>query len=230
MDNKMKMFLASSGIVAETKEYFLKLLDKRPSQIKVCFIPTAGEPEGYHGDIAKKELRDLGIINIKDIDLKNIDENGLKNKISKCDIIYVNGGNTFYLLKWVRHSGFDKIITNLLRKGKIYVGSSAGSYITCPTIEMAAWKYQDRDHHGLDDWRGLNLVPFLISAHFEEKFRRIIENAAIKTNYPIVALNDRQALIISNKKVKLVGRGGKNFFNRFKEGELTIRRKLETRQ
>ena len=154
---------------------------------------------------------------VREVDLKNENQESLKDKFSQCDVIYVNGGNTFYLLEWVRRSGFDKIISSFLNQGKIFVGVSAGSYIACPTIEMATWKHGDKNVVGLKDLRALNLVPFLIVAHFEEEHYLSIKNVAKKIKYPIITLNDKQAVLVEGKKVKVVGKGKKIFFNNFIE-------------
>ncbi len=150
-------------------------------------------------------------------------QNELNEELANKDIILVEGGNTFYLLHHVRKSGFDKILPGLLNDGKLYVGISAGSYIACPTIEAATWKHAGRNKVGLKDLTALNLVPFLISAHFEEKYRTIIEQASMKTIYPIVALRDSQAILVENGNYELVGKRDKNFFNGFNE-----RRRRET--
>ena len=80
-----------------------------------------------------------------DIDSKNEDE--LRNILSKYEMVYVTGGNSFYLLKSIKDSGFDKVVKELIPKGLIYMGASAGSYVACPTIEQAKWKHQDKYDH-----------------------------------------------------------------------------------
>jgi dipeptidase E len=140
----------------------------------------------------------------------------LLKKFSSCDIIYVNGGNTFYLLNWARKSGFDKIAKKLI-KTKIYFGTSAGSVITGPTIETAGWKHADRNIVNLKDLRGLNLVSFLITPHFSKEYEKTVLSEIKKTSYPVVALKDRQAILIDNNNTKIEGKGKKVFFNGFEE-------------
>ena len=140
--------------------------------------------------------------------------------ISFCDIIYVNGGNTYYLLDKVRKSGFDKIIGELLDQGKIYVGVSAGSYLASPTIEAAGWKHTDPDRNvvKLKDLTALNLVPFIITAHYNrKKYRVAVSAGAAKSKYPVVALYDSQAVQVEGDKYKIVGEGKREFFNGFVE-------------
>lgn len=119
------------------------------------------------------------------------------------DIVFVNGGNTFYLLDWVRKSGFNKVLDSFLKKGGLYVGVSAGSYLACPTIEQATWKRADRNRWGVTDFKALNYVPFLIVAHFEEKYRKIIDETAKKQNIPSSLSSTSKRLLLMVKRLKL---------------------------
>jgi len=217
---KKKLLLTSQGLPAELKDVFLSLLVKPPSETKVSFIITAAygeETQPKWLEIYRQQLRTYGINQIEDLDIKNKNQTELEKIIANKDIIFVNGGNTFYLLKWVKKTGFDKIIKDHVESGKLYIGISAGSYIACPTIEQSNWKHQDRNKVGITDFTALNLVPFIITAHYEEKYRSVIENAAKSTRYPIVALNDKQAMLVEDNNYKLVGEKHKLFFNGFEE-------------
>lgn len=215
-----KLLLTSAGIVPEIRKSFLVLLTKNPAENKVAFITTAAYGESNHPtwmEKDRKSLQDCGITEIEDLDLKEKTREELEKILADKDIIYVNGGNTFYLLYWVRKSGFDSALAGWLRKGGLYAGVSAGSYIACPTIEQATWKHQDRNRIKIADFTALNLVPFLITAHFEEKYRSILNQAAKRTPYPIVALADTQAVLIKGKSIAIIGSGEKEFWNGFKE-------------
>ena len=215
------LLLTSAGIVPEIRDYFLSVLPKKKlEENRVAFVTTAAYGESKNPIWMEKDrqlLRDCGIKHIEDVDFKDRTQMDLERFLSDKNIIFVNGGNTFYLLKWARESGFDKVLSNFLRKGGLYVGVSAGSYIACPTIEAATWKHQDRNRVGITDFTALNLVPFLITAHFEEKYRAIVDQTAKGTKYPIVALSDTQAVLVQNGKIKVVGEGKKEYWNRFKE-------------
>ena len=216
----MKLLLTSQGILP-VKETFLSLLSKKPADTKVAFITTAAYGESEERapwlDICKSQLVECGIRNIMEMNIRRKTPWELKTRLADCDVIFVNGGNTFYLLYWARETGFDSLLQKLLQEGKLYVGVSAGSYLVCPTIEAAAWKPGDKNRMRLNDLTGLNLVHFLISAHFEEAYRMTVEHAARSTRYPIVALYDTQALLAVDGKYKVVGSGKKEFFNGFRE-------------
>ncbi len=210
-----KLFLTSAGLQKETKDYFLKLLLKKPKDTIVAFIPTAAYPEVDQSfvHLSLDELKEVGITKIKKVDLINKDKNSLLKELKDCDVIYVNGGNTFYLLDWIRKSGFNEIIGNLLDKGKIYMGVSAGSYVASPNIDVATWKNQDNNFLKLKDLNSLNLVPFLIMAHFEEKYRNIVEENAPKTKYPLIVLTDKQAITCIGDKYEIAGEGEEIKYN-----------------
>ncbi len=214
------LLLTSAGIVPEIRQDFISLLRKKPEENKVAFVTTAAYSESKNPTWMEKDRKILygcGIKQIVDLDLKDCKQKELEQILSDKDIIFVNGGNTFYLLKWVRESGFDKVVPHFLKRGRLYVGVSAGSYIACPTIEQATWKHQDRNRVGLTNFAALGLVPFLITAHFEENYRTIVQRAAQRTTYPIVALSDTQAVLVKDGKVNVLGTGKREYWNGFTE-------------
>lgn len=216
-----KLFLTSAGLVKETRDAFLKLLATNPSEITVAFIPTAADPEEDKRFVEKDKqlIYEIGM-KIQEIDLKNENEHSLLQKVLPLQVIYIEGGNTFYLLDWIRKSGFDKVLRKFIDEGKIYVGVSAGSILVGPNIELSNWKHDwDKNIVNLQDLTGLNLVPFAISPHFAEEDRALLEQKSKTVNYPLVALNDTQAILVNGAHVKIEGVGEKVSFNSFSEEE-----------
>lgn len=202
----MKLLLTSAGLSNEIiAEEFRKLLDKPMEQVKVIFIPTASrtEEERYYVNISKQELIDLGIIEIKVLD---IDHEITYDEIKDYDVLYVCGGNTFYLLDQIRKFNFDKLIKRFIEEDKLYLGVSAGTYITCPTIEHASWDYPDKNDVGLDDLTGLNLIPFLLTAHYEPDIKDVTKEEISKTKYKTRILTDQQALVVTDE-IRFIGKG-----------------------
>lgn len=211
----MKLILTSSGF--DIKGEIIKLLPKPPNQMKLAHIITASNSESDKSYVKKD--RDIMIklgFKVKDIDIEGKNEKELWEILKNFDIICVQGGNTFYLLKHVQLSGFDRVIKKLLNKGKIYIGISAGTYIACPTIEQVFWKNWDKNIVNLIDLSAMSLVPFLIVAHFSEKYRKPVMLGAESCKYPVVALYDTQAVFVENERWKVIGSGKKEFFNGFK--------------
>ena len=195
-----KLFLSSAGIVPETKEEFLKILGNDPRNLTAAFIPTAADPAEDKTFVqwSIDQIEGLGM-KLFTVDLKEENADTLYDKLSKADIIWVNGGDTIYLIDQIRKSGFDQIIDRLIDEGRIYVGVSAGSYISCPTIPAT-------------DLAGLGLADFHMVVHYEDKYRQEVEDYAKTANYPVFALTDQQAIIIHGEDFKIVGSGEINRF------------------
>jgi dipeptidase E len=129
-----KLFLAS--IVSETSGELMKIIEGSPNKLTVAFIPTAADTYENKSfiDVDRDKLVELGF-NVINVDLKNRKANQLRKDLEKVDIVFVAGGNSFYLLEKVLESGFDKIIKELVERGVTYVGSSAGAILAGPSIE-----------------------------------------------------------------------------------------------
>lgn len=206
----MKLILTSTGLPNEIiRKKFLELVGKEAKDITVGFVPTAADPydDKWFLDASINEINNMGM-KLKIIDLKGESEQSLKKKLEDCDVIYVNGGNTFYLLDWVRKSGFDKVIKPLLNQGKVYIGTSAGSILVGPDISISGWDPSwDTNDVGLVDCSGLNCVPFVTSPHFTEAEREVLERKMKNVNYPVIAITDKQAIIVDGDKQELIGEG-----------------------
>jgi dipeptidase E len=203
------LLLTSAG--TNVKEEILKILPKPANQVKLAYVITASkvEEDKSYVEWDKKELIGIGF-QVQDIDIEGKNEAELRIILREKDIIYVQGGNTFYLLKWVRESGFDKVAKELIEKGVIYIGVSAGTIISGPNIDTAWWKYgdpADRNEVGLKDFTGLNLVPFLTAVHIKESDIGVIRKYAAKGSFKVMALTDDQAILVQDDKYKLVGKG-----------------------
>ncbi len=199
-----KLLLTSTGLANQNiTNQFLQLIDKPVSQIKVIFIPTAArsEQELRYVNISKKELINLGIseANIK---TENLSKPVTNKEVRDFDVIYVCGGNTFYLLKKVRETGFDMVIKDSVNANNLYFGVSAGSIIACPNIDIAS-PFDENDVN-LADLAGLNLIDIIVSPHYRKEDKSIIDNFKKKSQYKVIPLTDEQALLVIDGKTKIV--------------------------
>lgn len=204
----MKMLLSSSA--ATVVEYLsTQNLNDKP----IAYITTASYGKKLDGSRSDRAYihRCIDKMNKNNIGFDEILLEDLVGKdpyevLKKYDYVYVSGGNTFYLLSVARQVGFDKAITKLINEGLTYLGSSAGSYITCPTIEMATWSPNDRfDRHGIDGLTGLNLVPFLVKAHYMEEKKPHILKGMKESNFETLVLTDDQAILYEDGNVSYFG-------------------------
>ena len=125
-----KIVLTSCGIIdKKLKEAFYNLLNKDVNKIKLLYITIAADGEKDTDKTwMEKEYTTILDLRIKE---KNITKFHCEENIdfSTYDVIYMIGGNTFYLLKELKEKNLDKKIIQAINNGVIYIGSSAGSII-----------------------------------------------------------------------------------------------------
>lgn len=201
-----KLLLSSNG--AFVIEKGIRLFFDDVSKVKMAFITTAGKEakDRTYLEIDKDLLRKKGY-DFEEFDIEGKSEIELRTLLADKDIVFVAGGNTFYLLKAVRESGFDTVIKELTEKGVVYMGSSAGSYIACPTIEMSTWKKpgEEKEMFGVTDLTGMNLVSFLLKAHYKPEQAELLKEKISQAKYPTKILRDGQAILVIDEKYTLVG-------------------------
>ena len=122
---------------------FLELISKKTEEISVAFVAMASDVEEDKSYVEKDKELFAGIgVKLKDVDLKNKTMVELKEEIKNVDAIFVEGGNTFYLLYWIRRSGFDEVIEEMLSKGKAGFSAPLASRTSPPPFDKEA----NRDH------------------------------------------------------------------------------------
>lgn len=195
-----KLFLASFASVS--LDLIRDMLPKPPNQLKAAFIPTAGDPYEDKGFVYvdRDALTNMGM-SVIDVDLKVTRGEDLVKVLSNVDVVLVAGGNTFYLLDQVKKSGFDVIVKKLIDKGVVYIGSSAGSILCCPTIEGAKRFDSPTDAPDLTDYSGLNLVDFIVIPHaHKERYKERIQQTTDEMQskgYKVKTLTDDQAISVN---------------------------------
>jgi len=201
------LILTSSGqfITAHNIDNFLP---KKITDCKIAYIITASKKVNDESYVERhrQKMNELNF-SYTEIDIAGKNEEELKKALDGHDIIVVEGGNTFYLLKAVRESGFANVVKELIEKGVVYIGSSAGSYIACPSIIMATWSTRGFDRCGITDYTAMDLVPFLIKAHHTPDKLELLKEKANDLQYPMRVLNDDQAVLIRDGEVQLLGGG-----------------------
>ena len=136
----------------------------------VTYIPTAGIAEMPDGDISDmtadetKTLQSLGLT-VDVLEVSSAAEAEIDQKLTENDVIYIGGGNTFFLLQELRRSGADKILIREVNSGKPYIGESAGAVIACPDIGYCSGMDDPDKAPELNDYTGLGLVDFYIVPH-----------------------------------------------------------------
>lgn len=193
----MKLYLASYAMVSMAK--IIKHEGRDFVGKKAIFIPTAGDPydnkDFIEADRIALEKYGLDIV---EMDIKNKNEEEIRKAIFSADIILVAGGDTFYLMAKLKESGADKVIKDFIEKNGIYIGSSAGSIICCPTIEGAEEFDNPNLAKGLNNFDGMGVFKDVIIPHAQkEKYFERIRNATERLEskgYKVYTLTDDNVL------------------------------------
>lgn len=198
-----RLFLASSGL-GRIREF----VKAEPNQLKMLFVPTAGnlDEDVWWIDKDRDVLTKMGF-DITELDIEHATHDTMKTALNKTDIVYIAGGNTFYLLKQLQDTGFGELLTSYVKKGGLYAGASAGALVAGVDIQPIAALDEPEKVPALQSTKGLALVNIVPIPHCDFKNRKSKADA-IKHEYgkqfDIVPLTDDQAIIVEGESYKVI--------------------------
>jgi|LGVF01.2.fsa_nt_gb dipeptidase E len=168
---------------------------------KAVIITTASDVyknDDYHIPSIKCDLNSIGFeVALLDIEFGNAED--MKNY----DLIYLLGGNPFYLLYHLRKTNSKEIFENHINDNKILVGASAGSIVLTNSIGVVNEFDSEMNREvQLQNLDGLSLVNLEICPHakrFEGKYKNFlikIRDYEQRKNVNLSKLNDGEAIAI----------------------------------
>lgn len=198
-----KLYLTSVNL-----NKLITILPNTPDKLKLALIPTAADPyeDKWFVNEDRINLKKMGFM-ITEIDINNKNEEQLRKLLDGFDVIYVAGGNGFYLLEKMRQSGFDKIIDDLLKKGVIYAGASAGAVVMGSDIAPLEPLDDPKKAPNLTSTKGLGYVNFVILPHYgKEKYAQKYKDLMSKygKKFDLVTLTDEQVIIVEGRDYHIV--------------------------
>jgi dipeptidase E len=200
-----KLFLSSS--FAEVSELFPDFTHEDVKGKKVTFIPTASIPESvkFYVGAGKKALEKLGLI-VDELEITKATSEEISKKIQENDYIYITGGNTFFLLQELKRNGTDKLITDQINSGKIYIGESAGSIILAPDITYVKSIDDCRKAPELTDNVALSIVKFYpVPHHTNVPFKKAVEKiiAQYGSEQKLVPISNSQVIMANGNRITI---------------------------
>lgn len=203
----MKLLLTSAGLANEKiGQAFLDLVGMPARQIRILMLgfPKTRQEREYVEE-AKQELIDLGLRE-SNVVVFSINKRRLPDyEFLDFDAVYVCGGNTFYILNILREIKFLQKIKQMMKRGAVYVGVSAGSIIAGPNIEIAGWgKEGDRNENHLKNLEALDFTEITIFPHYHKELEKEVNEFRKKFKMNVLPLTDEQALLINGKEEKII--------------------------
>ncbi len=205
----MNLLLTSGGLRNdELRRNFVSLLSKAPSETKVAVIPTASKNmEGrdwFDRDIA--DLKSTGVGDVRTVEISELEKSEWLPQLETCDVIFVPGGDVYYLRDQVVRSGLGNELPRLLQS-KIYVGISAGSRLLNPDISIAALHYDpSKNPEGLRI-TDFCIVPHMNSERFKDRTPEIIGGKVKDFPYTTYLIDDNTAVLVQGSMMQFVGGG-----------------------
>ena len=175
---------------------------------KILFIPTATNVDEYkkYIHLTQKVFEDFGY-EVENFDVSIFSEEIAKEKLSEAKIVFISGGNTFYLLQELKRKNLTSYLKERIENGLLYIGESAGSVIAAPDIEYASIVDDKTLATELNDYTGLNLVDFYIVPHFEEEpFVESSRNTVelYKDKLDLKLINNKEAILVENNNFTII--------------------------
>lgn len=221
----MKLLLTSGGLTNKSICKALKDLVGKPAKdTKIAFIPTAanserGDKEWLINDLYR--IRTQGYF-VDILELTALTPEALIEALEDKDVIFVGGGNTFYLSYWLQKSGLFDLLPELL-KTKVYAGISAGSMIMGESLVLSSQAqnnlkaFEDEDYDlavASDEGSGktFGLAPLIFRPHLNSRWapsatNEIIAKKAAELTSKVYALDDNSALKIVDDKIEVISEG-----------------------
>lgn len=185
-------------LLSSNKEIIRKYIKENST---IGFIPTASEldDDRWYMEKDKENLSKMNY-NVITIDISKESKEEIIEKFNNIDAIFIAGGNSFYLLQQLKIKNVLKELIDFANT-KIYVGSSAGSCIACPSIDYVE-KLDDKSKAPLlDNFEAMNLVNFYILPHYKskEKYTNLADDIEKEySNYKFIKLSNQQAVVVEN--------------------------------
>jgi peptidase E len=191
----MPILLNSNGLYhLEVTALFNEIIQTLQIDKKACIIPTADKEykeQNYHAIRTMNLLKDSGFqVDFMDVEFEDAE------RLTEYPVIYLNGGNPFYLMYHLRRSKADNIIRKLSERGHFIVGQSAGAAVLGQSLEHASLLHPDWNEIQLKDLTGVGIVSGSVLPHSN----RYLEQEGIKYEkeraYNLIRIEDGKCLVL----------------------------------
>jgi dipeptidase E len=201
----VRLFLYSCYLLAPRHRAALaRLVGKEPGAVTYAAITNALDVEESAEEWLGQTLASLGDASqVEVVDLRQHRGDDLRARLGGKDVVWLCGGNGFYLRWLLRESGADEAIRPLVAEGTVYAGWSAGAVLAGPTLrhfelveDLTAVPEVVDPGLGLTE---LVVLPHMDLDEFAGGMRRVGERLRPE-GFRTVELTDAQALVVDGAR------------------------------
>jgi dipeptidase E len=187
----MKLYLSSYRL-GNYPDKLQTLVKKSAARVAVSVNAADHAPAEIRNErLLQRELGDMQSLGFdaQELDLRvYFGKDGLLEHMQAFDLVWVSGGNVFLLVKAMKHSGFDKVLQELVKTDRlVYAGYSAAFCALSPSLHgMECVDNKDAQAEGYAAeilWDGYGLIPFFPIVHFRSHHH---ESALVEEEYAYV--------------------------------------------
>lgn len=202
--NVGNLFLSGGGDKEQTKVIDQTFIEQINPNKPILYIPIALVGAVPYEDCLKWITGIFNPMGLKNITMWTDLKNKTSNDLKQFSAIYIGGGNTFRLLKDLRHSKFDKVLMEYIKGEGVIYGGSAGAIILGANIMTCA--HMDPNNVNLQDYDGFNLVSdYSIWCHYQVENDNLIRSYIENYKRSVIALPEETGIFFSNEGIKVIG-------------------------
>jgi dipeptidase E len=205
---RSRLFLISSNLALP---HFAAVVSTLARGANRAAVVTTAEPKlkerNRNAVLARDTLLAVGVPAVEFFDFDKQPCAGL----AAFDLVYLAGGNPFYLLQRVRETGADTVIEDMVEAGRPIIGSSAGALLLGRSLNAVPIFDNSVPDLGCKDTDALRLVPFTVLPHTNRWKARFADYAArfaaaaVLCRSEILEIADDEGLLIDGDTVTRIG-------------------------
>ena len=203
----MKKILITSYFAGIEKQFNMFINDNGIIVKEILFISTAGNVEDYtqYIDEGSHFLERSGY-QLNFLDIASESKETCDAEIKNAQLIYISGGNTFYLLQEIKKKELISVLRKKICTGCPYIGESAGGIILSKNIDYVREMDDVELAPDLKEFSALDVIDFYPLPHYmEEPFSDIVQKIAKEyTNrINLVPINNNQAIAVVDDSIEV---------------------------
>jgi dipeptidase E len=205
---RSRLYLISSNLALP---HFTAVVSTLARGAKRAVVVTTAEPKlkerNRNAMLAHETLLAAGVPSVEFFDF----DSRASTDLAAFDLVYLAGGNPYYLLQRVRETGVDAIIEGMIAAGRPFIGSSAGALLLGPSLNVVPVFDTSVPDLGCRNPTALGIVPFTVLPHTNRWKARFadyaarVAAAAVLCRSEILEIADDEGLLIDGDTVTRIG-------------------------